>query len=343
MVTAFGEYERLAAGSLGCSSLWLGRDHLLYVKGAGFLWPFQEDYRRIRYEDIESVSLMKAPVKWLWWLLSVLGLATLCGSLAWVFAGISREDFSGDVWGNLAFFIWLPPLAVSLGLALAHLVAGQMCVCVVQTAQSSQVLRPVSRWRDGQRVVDRLAERVEEIQRTLPDGESTTAAPEPGPPPKGGTGLQVPWLALPGCVVALLAGAGWIAARSLANGALAQGAFASTLAAFVLLLAGLAAVVRALVPDGVRFSVLGSLILTLLLSLGMPVLCYAVWGRFEEPWSLAGLVEGMSAFALDSDRVRAGAVLAVAGGQAAFALAGIVWCLVWRGRLSRVSPKAAVA
>ena len=48
MKKAFGEYQRLAKSFLGFSSLWQGGDHLLYIKGSGWvvqsleaaLWAF---------------------------------------------------------------------------------------------------------------------------------------------------------------------------------------------------------------------------------------------------------------------------------------------------------------
>lgn len=333
MVTAFGEYERLAAGSLGCSSLWLGRDHLLYVKGSGFLWPYQEEYRRIRFADIEAISLMAAPVRWWWWLLSVLAVALVCGSFGAVFASLGREDFQSNFWGNFAILVWLPPTALALGLVVAHLVAGRMCVCVLQTSQSRQVLRPVSRWRVGQKITERLAERIHQAQQGLPVRLEETLA-------LGGTervtsSLVVPGLALPALLAASCSGLGWILARWFGIEPLAPVSYGLTLVTFVLLMAALASVVRGFVPDGVRYSVLGALILSLLLAIMVPVMTVSIWGKVMDGWNAVNLLQGMAAFVHDGDLFRLGVVLTVAGGLLGCGVVGTVSWQVWRLRISR--------
>ena len=52
-------YERLARDRLGHSSLWLGEDHLVHVRGSGFLVPFSEEYRRFSLSEIEAVTLAR--------------------------------------------------------------------------------------------------------------------------------------------------------------------------------------------------------------------------------------------------------------------------------------------
>ena len=41
------------------SSLWLGEDHLGYVRGTGLMMPYSEEYKRYRYSDIQAVSIAK--------------------------------------------------------------------------------------------------------------------------------------------------------------------------------------------------------------------------------------------------------------------------------------------
>ena len=52
-------YRCLARDPLGLSSLWLGEDDLVYVKGSGFLMPFTEEYKRFRLGEIQSFSVAK--------------------------------------------------------------------------------------------------------------------------------------------------------------------------------------------------------------------------------------------------------------------------------------------
>ena len=47
-------YRRIGRELFGMSSLWLADDHLVYVKGTGFLMPFLEEYKRFRLSDIEA-------------------------------------------------------------------------------------------------------------------------------------------------------------------------------------------------------------------------------------------------------------------------------------------------
>jgi hypothetical protein len=52
-------YQRLARDLFGLSSLWLGKDHLVYVKGTGFLVPFTEEYKRFRLSEIQAVNVAR--------------------------------------------------------------------------------------------------------------------------------------------------------------------------------------------------------------------------------------------------------------------------------------------
>ena len=56
-------YKLLCNGGFGCSSLWLGKDHLLYIDGSGVLFPVRERYRRFAYADIDSLVLAKNSVR----------------------------------------------------------------------------------------------------------------------------------------------------------------------------------------------------------------------------------------------------------------------------------------
>ena len=41
------------------SSLWMASDHLVYVKGSGFLMPFTEEYKRFRFDEIQCLSVVR--------------------------------------------------------------------------------------------------------------------------------------------------------------------------------------------------------------------------------------------------------------------------------------------
>jgi hypothetical protein len=187
MRKAFGEYRRLARGTFGCSSVWAGDGHLLYVRGTGLLMPVYEEYRRVRYSEIEAVSV--APTAW-WWVMLVSGgvMAVLAGVPAAVLlVKLATGDFSEP--GEAAFSVLgltacgLLTLA-ALAVVVWNAVRGPTCHCGVQTQEGVLRLRPASRTKRAIQVAAAIAAAAEAKQgRTRSEGEASSPTPTPAPPP----------------------------------------------------------------------------------------------------------------------------------------------------------------
>ena len=87
MKRRFGEYVRITRGFFGCSSLWRGDGHYLYVKGMGVVLPFTEEYYRFEFLKIQSIVVTQTGGGMLW--------SLLCGSCALVSGGVAAACIAG--------------------------------------------------------------------------------------------------------------------------------------------------------------------------------------------------------------------------------------------------------
>ena len=153
-------YELLCKGGFGCSSLWLGQDHLLYIEGAGFLFPVHERYRRFRYEDIESVTVERNFVR-------PVG-AVLLGLIEVVAAGciVAMWSAGGEraLIGDIGLGVLIATLLLAAILFLRNLSRGAACVGELVTQVSRVQPRPLRRWRAATAALPRLEDRVR-VQR----------------------------------------------------------------------------------------------------------------------------------------------------------------------------------
>ncbi len=186
MTTAFGEYRRLARGALGFSSVWLGGDHLLQVKGGGFILPFSEEYQRFRYRDIQAITLARGAGVWPGALAYLAGLAVTIA--VGFFLLFQREP--GEI-ALLIFTLALPlPIGVLLlALLIRHVVLGPLCVFEIQTTLKQETLPAIRRWHQGRESLARLAEKVRVAQADLVAGVADDAPPAPDIAPEP---LRVP-------------------------------------------------------------------------------------------------------------------------------------------------------
>ncbi len=164
MKTAFGEYQRLARSALGFSSLWLGEDHLLYVKGSGFLLPFSEEYKRFRYRDIHAIAMAPASGLVMGAIGYFVGLLAAVG-LGFVFL-LNREP--GE-WPLLVLTLAgpLPACVFFLVLLIRHLVLGPRCVFELQTALKREPIVTINRKARAREVMGRLSEKIRSAQADL--------------------------------------------------------------------------------------------------------------------------------------------------------------------------------
>ncbi len=152
-------YQRLVRGPLGMSSLWLGPDHLIYVRGTGFLVPFHEEYKRYRFSDVQS--------------LSIAGTSRVGMGLLYMFALLSFTSvivlilaLSDSLTPAIAIWLSIFTFAALLFVALLvrHLILGPSCVCDIQTSLSRERIRPLNRYHRAIEVIGRIEGLVRDSQ-----------------------------------------------------------------------------------------------------------------------------------------------------------------------------------
>lgn len=173
-------YELLSKGGFGCSSLWLGADHLLYIEGDGLLFPLRERYRRFAYRDIESVVLARNSVRLVGAILLGLPIVVSVGCMASLVA--SSADF-GNVRAGLLLGA-LIVVAVAGGWLLArHILRGPCCIAELVTCASRVKPRPLRRWRAAQAALPKLQEKIRQARATGNGGtarrENAGSTPRP--------------------------------------------------------------------------------------------------------------------------------------------------------------------
>ena len=168
MSDRFAGYECLIKGGFGCSSLWLGDDHLLYVEGYGLLLPVAERYRRYAYTDIDSVVIAPTSVK---------SLATLWYGVTAALAGVSIAAIIADT--GLPGYRWIftalaaGALVASLLLWVRHLRRGASCICELSTPVSRVRPWPLRRLKTTRVAVEKLKERINSARENSDNGAST--------------------------------------------------------------------------------------------------------------------------------------------------------------------------
>jgi hypothetical protein len=143
-------YRRLPARSFGFfqnTSLWLGADHLLFVR----IVPGGESYRRFFFSDIQAFIIRRTAFR-LWANAVFLALAAL--NLLPLFA-LAADDAEMH---PVAYFAL--GSAVWLALAIANTLRGPACQTCVQTAVQTVRVGALGRVRTTNRVLDMLRPRL---------------------------------------------------------------------------------------------------------------------------------------------------------------------------------------
>ncbi len=140
--TAFDNYTRLARSLLGISSLWVGKDHLVYVRGSGFVQSFKEEYLRYRFRDIQAFTITETSRigMGLFYLFgAALFMAIIALNLGGMNEGVGRQAL-------IAFLIMnAVPALIFLLLLFRHLILGPTCQCVIRTSLKEDRIRPLNR------------------------------------------------------------------------------------------------------------------------------------------------------------------------------------------------------
>jgi hypothetical protein len=176
MARTSSQYRRLPgrkSGLLRRDTLWLGPDHLLFVRSS----RFTEDYRRFYLAEIQAIVLQQRPagqrkvVDWVAIAFSVLAVAALFAT-------------SHPVWGSLLAIV----AAVYAWLALRR----EDCKAWVQTAVGTAELPSLCRIKSATRALAIIDERIRAAQSAMPAEELSRALETPPPLPFTPAAAQPP-------------------------------------------------------------------------------------------------------------------------------------------------------
>lgn len=244
-------YRRIGRDLFGMSSLWLADDHLVYVKGTGFLMPYLEEYKRFRLSDIQAITLARTS-RIGKGLLYLTGLLFSAAFVALIF-GLS-EAMRPITVAAISFFV-LTGLAF-LALLVRHLILGPTCVCDVQTSLTRERLRPLNRYHRTLQTVAMIQDLVREKQAGLAESSvSKPAGAAAETRPAGtfrGETFQVPALVPPAFGVFVALGLAGLAGLHLESVALTAGVMLLILLGSLMITMTLVAVVRKTTPDSLR-------------------------------------------------------------------------------------------
>jgi hypothetical protein len=167
MAKAASQYQRLPgrkSGLLRRDTLWLGPDHLLYVRSS----RFAEDYRRFYLPDIQAIVLQQRPtggrkvVDWV-----AIGFSVL------VVASLFLTDH--PVWGSL--------LAILVAAYAWFALGREDSKAWVQTAVGTAELPSLCRIRSARKALAIIDEKIRSAQPALPEEELSRALETPPPLP----------------------------------------------------------------------------------------------------------------------------------------------------------------
>ena len=202
MIKEFENYTLLAGNHGRRGSIWRGPDHLLVVEGGGVLFALSESYRRIDYENIQALSLVRTQ-RYGWLLAAFLSPLLLMGIILFAMAASGAGTTEMSV---VMLLFGMPLLLIPFVLLIVHLARGRTVRCTLQTAVQNLRLRPLTREAKAQRVMAQIAElcRGHQGETVAPQPENVPlAAPQPWQVTPAGT-LPV-WNGSPAVIVAGIA------------------------------------------------------------------------------------------------------------------------------------------
>ena len=160
MVRSFGPYTR--AFRKGPSSLWFADDHMLVVEPTTRQMPYDENYRRIMFRDIQAIAIQPTS--------KFAGVNIIVGIVLGILLLLLMISFDSESTLVAAFMIGLPLLI----LLTVNLVKGPSCKVHLQTAVLLLELEMFSRRRSANRVIQQILGRANQTQGVAPGA----AAPE---------------------------------------------------------------------------------------------------------------------------------------------------------------------
>ena len=137
------------------TSLWQGKDHLLYLFSTGYT----EDYKRFYYSDIQAITIRKT-IRYMVWNIILLAFFVCFGAAAYS----CSEKFLVASLYTMAFFSFL--------FLVINLLMGQTCICQLYTQVSAEELYSLKRLRTAKKAINIITRLIEEKQRDLPSSDS---------------------------------------------------------------------------------------------------------------------------------------------------------------------------
>ncbi|MEM7697266.1 MAG: hypothetical protein AAF236_02545 [Verrucomicrobiota bacterium] len=332
------QFRRLARSFFGLSSLWVGPDHLVYVRGRGFIFPYTEEYKRYRFADIQAVTVARRSR---WTLGLTLGLSMgFCAVIGLLLLGLNPGARSGAVLIVAGVFTLIALLLFAF--FLRHLLLGPLCICEIQTSASRERLRAIDRLHQSEQLVEQLAGPIGAAQADLQAGASEATSAERSSPP------QAPFQ-LSGSVFATAAGFLLLAMGGFAI--LHAGSSGLVVAYLILMLAGSALLVWSLVsstrvasPDGIRAS-LWTLLGLFFLTVAGGVVILLVAGIQDPAYTidLAGPFEALADVREIGGWVAYGFFASLFGLMTLTSSITISLFLKWKARLSAIVERGSLA
>jgi hypothetical protein len=178
MTNSFENYTLLAGSHGRRGSIWRGPDHLLVVEGSGVLFALGETYRRIDYENIQAMSLVRTQ-RYGWLLAAFIAPLALMAAILMIMAlaGAGSTEMT-----TFTIIFGIPLVLVPFILLVVHVARGRTVRCTLQTAVQNLRLRPLTREARAQEVMAQITGICREYQGgTLP--EPPQADPAAAPPP----------------------------------------------------------------------------------------------------------------------------------------------------------------
>ena len=313
----------------------MGPDHLVYVKGEGFLQAFTEEYRRYRYRDIQSFSVAGTSRIGLT-VLYLLGVLFFGGILA-LTIGLRDDDPMG-----LAMIVFLSVLAAGLTLflllLLRHLILGPTCTCDIQTNLKKDRLRPLNRLHGTRQSLSELEGRISSAQEYLLSSSDGTASSDSvitkAAQPVMEERFTVPFPVLPTFGLFVLFAACSLIALFLESVLLCGISVLLLVFGAIALIGTLIACFRSATPDGIRTS-LWSLLGLVFFFVGAASV-YFIYAATNDPAytiELTGPLEAFAGVATEGGMEFYVVFLALLAGIAIASLIGIIKTLRWKNRI----------
>jgi hypothetical protein len=331
----FGHYTRLAQAPGKGTSLWLGEDHLVYVKGVGFGFASKEENRRFRYREIQAITTAGTSrlAKGI-----LLG-AALFGSLAilGLIFGLAAPD-GLELGGAVAASIFGISSLLCGGLLMRHLILGPTCVCDLQTTLTTERLGFLNRLYRATEVARAIEERVRlsqlDLQESVKEGVGQLATTTASAALRAA--YTVPSLVVPTSLAFAAYGLMLLAGLHLEIVALTGTILVATLGLSILLILALVVTVRRVTPESIRMT-LWILLGLLFVLTGVSSVTYLILAATEPAYTdgVTGPLEAFTAMGSAGGGVIYGIILTL--GLAIF-IDGMICCLVairWKQRLPK--------